>query len=86
MLHCSMSVSLMSHCQVRRIAIALTTVYLPVFLYKVANRSQSMVNILDMHAPSFAKIFSLYCSLQYGVVLQDWIEQNQIADYNIDVR
>ena len=39
-----------------------------------------------MHAPSFAKIFSLYCSLQYGVVLQDWIEQNHITDYNIDVR
>ncbi|KAF9150892.1 Nitrogen permease regulator 2 [Linnemannia schmuckeri] len=44
------------------------------------------VTLPDMHAPSFAKIFSLYCSLQYGVVLQDWIEQNQIADYNIDVR
>ncbi|GJJ68133.1 nitrogen permease regulator 2-like protein [Entomortierella parvispora] len=46
----------------------------------------SYVTLPDMHAPSFAKIFSLYCSLQYGVVLQDWIEQNQIADYNIDVR
>ncbi|KAG0214787.1 Nitrogen permease regulator 2 [Mortierella sp. GBA30] len=44
------------------------------------------VTLPDMHAPSFAKIFSLYCSLQYGVVLQDWIEQNQISDYNIDVR
>ncbi|KAG0051264.1 Nitrogen permease regulator 2 [Gryganskiella cystojenkinii] len=44
------------------------------------------VTLPDMHAPSFAKIFSLYCSLQYGVVLQDWIETNQIADYNIDVR
>ncbi|KAF9570600.1 Nitrogen permease regulator 2 [Lunasporangiospora selenospora] len=39
-----------------------------------------------MHAPSFAKIFSLYSSLQYGVVLQDWIEQNHTANYNIDVR
>ncbi|KAI8358772.1 nitrogen permease regulator 2-domain-containing protein [Mortierella sp. GBAus27b] len=46
----------------------------------------SYVTLPDMYAPSFAKIFSLYCSLQYGVVLQDWIEQNQIADYNIDVR
>ncbi|KAI8603722.1 nitrogen permease regulator 2 [Dissophora ornata] len=46
----------------------------------------SYVTLPDMHAPSFAKIFSLYCSLQYGVVLQDWIEQNQISDYNIDVR
>ncbi|KAF9958025.1 Nitrogen permease regulator 2 [Mortierella alpina] len=44
------------------------------------------VTLPDMHAPSFAKVFSLYCSLQYGVVLQDWIEQNQISDYNIDVR
>ncbi|KAF9128884.1 Nitrogen permease regulator 2 [Mortierella sp. 14UC] len=44
------------------------------------------VTLPDMHAPSFAKVFSLYCSLQYGVVLQDWIEQNQIADHNIDVR
>ncbi|KAK3821710.1 MAG: nitrogen permease regulator 2 [Benniella sp.] len=31
-------------------------------------------------------LFSLYCSLQYGNVIQDWIEQNQVADYNIDVR
>ncbi|KAF9422048.1 Nitrogen permease regulator 2 [Podila epigama] len=46
----------------------------------------SYVTLPDMHAPSFAKIFSLYCSLQYGVVLQDWIEQNQISEYNIDVR
>ncbi|KAF9195434.1 Nitrogen permease regulator 2 [Haplosporangium sp. Z 767] len=44
------------------------------------------VTLPEMHAPSFAKIFSLYCSLQYGVVLQDWIEQNQLSDYNIDVR
>ncbi|KAG0326903.1 Nitrogen permease regulator 2 [Dissophora globulifera] len=44
----------------------------------------SYVTLPDMHAPSFAKIFSLYCSLQYGVVLQDWIEQNQISDFNID--
>ncbi|KAF9355931.1 Nitrogen permease regulator 2 [Mortierella sp. AD094] len=50
------------------------------------NECVSYVTLPDMHAPSFAKIFSLYCSLQYGVVLQDWIEQNQIADYNIDVR
>lgn len=46
----------------------------------------SLSVMTDMHAPSFAKIFSLYCSLQYGVVLQDWIETNQIAEYNIDVR
>ncbi|KAF9290427.1 Nitrogen permease regulator 2 [Mortierella alpina] len=44
------------------------------------------VTLPDMHAPSFAKVFSLYCSLQYGVVLQDWIEQNHIAECNIDVR
>ncbi|KAF9915724.1 Nitrogen permease regulator 2 [Lobosporangium transversale] len=50
------------------------------------NECVSYVTLPDMHAPSFAKLFSLYCSLQYGVVLQDWIEQNQIADYNIDVR
>ncbi|KAF8979143.1 Nitrogen permease regulator 2 [Entomortierella lignicola] len=50
------------------------------------NECVSYVTLPDMHAPSFAKIFSLYCSLQYGVVIQDWIEQNQIADYNIDVR
>ncbi|KAF9374983.1 Nitrogen permease regulator 2 [Podila verticillata] len=50
------------------------------------NECVSYVTLPDMHAPSFAKIFSLYCSLQYGVVLQDWIETNQIAEYNIDVR
>ncbi|KAG0343845.1 Nitrogen permease regulator 2 [Podila humilis] len=46
----------------------------------------SYVTLPDMHAPSFAKVFALYCSLQYGVVLQDWIETNQISEYNIDVR
>ncbi|KAG0022821.1 Nitrogen permease regulator 2 [Podila clonocystis] len=50
------------------------------------NECVSYVTLPDMHAPSFAKIFSLYCSLQYGVVLQDWIETNQIAEYNIDIR
>ncbi|KAG0082884.1 Nitrogen permease regulator 2 [Podila epicladia] len=50
------------------------------------NECVAYVTLPDMHAPSFAKIFSLYCSLQYGVVLQDWIETNQIAEYNIDVR
>ncbi|KAF9439036.1 Nitrogen permease regulator 2 [Entomortierella beljakovae] len=50
------------------------------------NECVSYVTLPDMHAPSFAKVFSLYCTLQYGVVLQDWIEQNQIADFNIDVR
>lgn len=68
--------------------IASTWVHDQFFGMKILTSISSYNNIqqIDMYAPSFAKLFSLYCSLQYGVVIQDWIEQNQIADYNIDVR
>ncbi|KAG0226887.1 Nitrogen permease regulator 2 [Actinomortierella wolfii] len=50
------------------------------------NECVAYVTLQDMHAPSFAKLYSLYCGLQYGQELHAWIEQNQVANYNIDVR
>ncbi|KAJ9070912.1 Nitrogen permease regulator 2 [Entomophthora muscae] len=37
-------------------------------------------------SPSFAKIFSLYCSLKPGLTLHQWIEENQVESLNLDVR
>jgi len=36
--------------------------------------------------PSFAKIFSLYCSLKHGLTIKEWIKENNVISYNIDVR
>ncbi|KAI0217123.1 Nitrogen permease regulator 2, partial [Massospora cicadina] len=36
--------------------------------------------------PSFAKIFSLYCSLKPGLTLHQWIEENQVESLKLDVR
>lgn len=36
--------------------------------------------------PSFPKLFSLYCSLQSGITVGQWVEDNQLASLNVDVR
>ncbi|CAG8589162.1 7828_t:CDS:2 [Ambispora leptoticha] len=36
--------------------------------------------------PSFAKLFSLYCQLKYGVSLKEWLEEYQVSSLNIDIR
>ncbi|CAG8548219.1 17561_t:CDS:2 [Rhizophagus irregularis] len=36
--------------------------------------------------PSFAKLFSLYCSLKHGSTLKEWVQDNQVESLNIDIR
>ncbi|KAG0268489.1 Nitrogen permease regulator 2 [Actinomortierella ambigua] len=50
------------------------------------NECVAYVTLQDMHAPSFARLYSLYCGLQFGQELHTWMDQNQVANYNIDVR
>ncbi|CAG8494827.1 12101_t:CDS:2 [Funneliformis caledonium] len=37
-------------------------------------------------SPSFAKLFSLYCLLKHGFTLKEWVQENQVASLNIDIR
>ncbi|KAI8381589.1 nitrogen permease regulator 2 [Radiomyces spectabilis] len=36
--------------------------------------------------PSLSRVFALYCGLQYGSSVRDWIEEHQVSNLPIDVR
>lgn len=40
----------------------------------------------DATPPPLSRVFALYCGLQYGSSVRDWIEENQVASLPIDVR
>nr|CAG8534991.1 14023_t:CDS:2 [Entrophospora candida] len=40
----------------------------------------------NLMPPSFAKLFSLYCSLKHGDTVKEWIKENKVYNLNIDIR
>ncbi|TPX34678.1 hypothetical protein SmJEL517_g02766 [Synchytrium microbalum] len=46
----------------------------------------NFVTLQNQQQPSFASIFRLYCGLRHGLTVREWIEENRVAEINIDIR
>ena len=45
-----------------------------------------IIIILEATPPPLPRVFALYCGLQYGSSVRDWIEEHQVSNLPIDVR
>lgn len=52
----------------------------------VDDTSHSCIAMIDATPPPWPRVFALYCGLQYGLSVRDWIEEHQVATLPIDVR
>ncbi|KAI8138520.1 nitrogen permease regulator 2 [Fennellomyces sp. T-0311] len=52
----------------------------------LAQECLEYITVPDAAPPPLARVFALYCGLQYGSSVRDWIEEHQVATLPIDVR
>ncbi|KAI9268234.1 nitrogen permease regulator 2-domain-containing protein [Phascolomyces articulosus] len=52
----------------------------------LAHECLEYITLPDATPPPLPRVFALYCGLQYGSSVRDWIEEHQVSSLSIDVR
>ncbi|KAG2218575.1 hypothetical protein INT45_014164, partial [Circinella minor] len=52
----------------------------------LAHECLEYITLPEVTPPPLPRVFALYCGLQYGSSVRDWIEEHQVSNLPIDVR